>query len=78
MQEVAHRKKVTFSHTQAKPELALRLLDDLFSSPTDQKLVFSKETKELRNLLFFISRIKVRPYYISVYYYYYFGEVGPN
>lgn len=49
-----------FSRGEAKPVLALRILDDLFSSPTDQKYIFSKNVDDLQSLLKLLSRIKVR------------------
>lgn len=53
------KRRVQFTKPEAKPRLALNLLQEIFNSQSDQKCIFSKNVPCLINLFEFLSRIKV-------------------
>ncbi|XP_065213091.1 condensin-2 complex subunit G2-like isoform X2 [Planococcus citri] len=56
--ESMRKKRVKFMKPEAKPKLALSLLQAIFNSQADQKLIFSKNINCLTTLFEFLSKIK--------------------
>lgn len=52
-------KRVKFVSDEAKPTLALGILEELFNSPSDQQCIFSKNNADLLDLLEYLAKIKV-------------------